>query len=217
MSENSPPPEPLNGPPHPPEPRIPLSDADLARVWRAPHRSAEVFLGRWREVADRIWQTAAPVRLLSLQLAVALVAALAYGLVQDLERPWIIAALYAGSVLICFPALHVFGCYFGGARRATQDLAIALTLSTTAALFTFGFAPVLWFLKATMHADARGLTAAELSFGLLAVAFVAGLGQLGRTVGRGPNRLGQGMLVTGWGLLVATIWWRMARVLELTA
>lgn len=208
MSEESKPPA------TPPEP---LSNAELARMWRAPHRVAEVFLGRWRAVADRIWQTAAPIHLVALQLVIGVVAALLYGAVLDLERPWTIAVLYGGSVLLCVPALHVFGCYFGGARRATQDLAMALTLSTTAALFTFGFAPVLWFLKATVYAGSGGISVVDLSMVLLAVAFVAGLGQLGRTVGRGPTTASQVLLVAGWGALVAGIWWRMAQVLELTA
>jgi FtsH-binding integral membrane protein len=203
MSEKSPPAE-------------PLTDADLAGVWRTPHRIAEIFLGRWRAIADYIWKTPAPVRLLALQLVIGVLAALAYGLVWDAERPWSIAALYGGSVLLCVPALHVFGCYFGGARRATQDLAMALTLSTTAALFTFGFAPVLWFLKATMHSGTDGIAVPVLSVTLLAAAFVAGLGQLARTVGRGPVSASQSLLVGCWGLLVAAICWRMAQVLELT-
>lgn len=209
---------PTNTPPEPTAaPLEPLTDAELSAVWRAPHRIAEVFLGRWRAVADRIWQTAAPVRLLAVQLVVGVVAALAYGAVLDFERAWSIAALYGGSVLLCVPALHIFGCYFGGTRRATQDLSIALTLSTTAALFTFGFAPVLWFLKATMPADAGGVSLGDLSAIFLGVAFVAGLGQLGRTVGRGPSNPKTILLVTGWGLLVAGISWRMACVLELLA
>jgi hypothetical protein len=192
-----------------------MTDAQIYATLRRPHRLAEVVLGRWQSVADRIWSDASPIPLMALLLITSAVPALAYGLVIDPTHAWSVAALYAGSVLLCYPALHVFGCYLGGARRASQDLTLALTLSAAAALFTFGFAPVVWFLKATLASGSGGIGISSISGLLLTVAFLAGLGQLARAVDRGPTSTGLQLLIAGWGLLVAGITWRMAHVLGL--
>ena len=91
----------------------------------------------------------------------------------------------------------------------------ATVLSATAAVFTFGFFPVLWFLRATMDVDSM-ITARHLSVLLLTASLFFGASQLLRCVRHlGPAYLRSLPLLTLWLALLCFITRRMARVLDL--
>jgi hypothetical protein len=128
---------------------------------------------------------------------------------------WHVALLFEGSLLICFPSLHVFGAYFGLAIGAVQSLALVAWATCVAALFTFGFAPIQWFLALTMQTGDL-IAARDLAVVLLVVALAAGVGTLVHAAKRGAlARGGQvGMPLVGvWLALFAFITYRMARLL----
>lgn len=109
--------------------------------------------------------------------------ALPYGAVIGIERFWRIAVLFVGSLGICFPSLQVFSAYVGCRIDTRQNLALGLVITCVAALFTFGFFPILWFLEATMLEESV-VTPYHISIILLAFSLLAGIGHLFRCLCR---------------------------------
>lgn len=120
-------------------------------------------------------------------------------------------------MLLCSPSLQVFGAWIGCRLRSGQTLALALVVAAVAALFSLGFAPILWFLDVTMR-DGDWIDAADVARLLLGCSLLAGLVQLLQSVLARPQVLrsrGGAWLLLGWELLVLGVTWRMARVLGL--
>lgn len=184
-------------------------------MFRSPLRAVDVALAGEGRLAETIAQRRHVGLLVAVLLFASLAFALPFGLVLDPSRSGRVALLFTGALAICFPSLHVFGAYVGCRATALQSLALGLVLTSVAALFTFGFFPILWFLEATMLDDSV-VTPRAMSIALLIASFAAGAGQLGRCLVR--FRLDDGRypaLIGCWLVLLTFITHRMARFLEL--
>lgn len=106
--------------------------------------------------------------------------ALPFGAVLGLARSWRVAALLLGSVAICVPSLHVVGAFIGSRLRLAQTLCLALVISSVAALFTFGFFPIVWFLDATME-EGSFIDAGSIATVLWCISLAAGVTQFLRS------------------------------------
>jgi hypothetical protein len=195
----------------------PFSAAELGAALRRPSRSFEVVLAGDGRLAASIAAQSAPWRLVAVLAACASVAAVPYGLVRGADAWWRIAALYAGSVLLCVPSLQVFGTFLGSRLQPVQSLALSLLIASIAALFTLGFFPIVWFLGRTMHAG-DWITDDSASVALLLVAYVAGLAGFVRCATGASSLLpARGALppLLVWLCLVTFVTQRMARELGL--
>ena len=206
----------------------PFSDDELRRALRRPHRVFEVVLGG----RDRLTQNLAEGRglwwLAALLLATSLLAAVPYGAVAPTAEAgvsaatnfWKIVALYTGSLLICFPCLHVFAQFLGFRFRLAQNFALALVITSVAGLFTFGFFPIIWFIDATTEVGPQTFILPwQLSVVLLSVSLAMGVVQMARCL-MSRNGLARGsrpfpLLMAFWLALLAFITYRMATVLVL--
>ena len=197
---------------------VPIRDDELRTMLRQPGMAFDLLLGSRERLAATIRDEHPPRTLCVALLVATVVASLPFGLVQGGAAAWKIAALFGGSVLLCWPSLQVFASYLGTPLRPAQSLALALTISAVAALFTLGFAPILWFLRVTMTAGDH-IDATDAACGMLALALLAGLWQLARCSGadaRLRNHRSFGLLIL-WQLLVVFVAVRMARALALFA
>ena len=198
------------------EPARPFTTDELRTLLRDPGRTFDVVLARRARLAASI---AAPDDLRALVvvlLACTVLAAIPYGLVHGIASWWRIAALFGGSTLLCYPSLQVFGSYLGSELRPAQNAALALLVSSVAALFTLGFSPILWFLGLTMATGDR-IDAGTASIVMLALALLAGLAQLSQCLfGDRGLRTGRSVaLFLFWQLLLLFVALRMARALGL--
>lgn len=116
--------------------------------------------------------------------------------------------------MLCYPALQVFGAYLGSRLRPSQNLALALVVSGVAALFTLGFAPIVWFLGQTMRAG-DSIDTDTASTVMLGAALLAGLVQLSCCATHDRMLRRNGILLIAWQVLVICIALRMARSLNL--
>jgi hypothetical protein len=112
--------------------------------------------------------------------------------------------------------------YLGFSVAPLHSVAVGLVISATAGAFTFGFAPILWFVDLTSpFAGASRIGTAHLAIGFLGTSLVMGLVQLGRCLfGKGGlSRRGAGysLLVLVWLALFLFITWRMGLVLGIVA
>ncbi len=196
----------------------PISDGELQALLRSPGRAFDLLLGSRARLAATIGDERPPLGLCLALLVGTLVASVPFGLVHGGAALWKIAALFGGSVLLCWPSLQVFAAYLGSRLRPAQSLALALMIAAVASLFTLGFAPILWFLQVTMehgdHVDAK-----DAATGMLALAMLAGLLQLARCAGEDVRLRAHrsfGLLLV-WQLLVVFVALRMARALDLFA
>ncbi len=190
---------------------------ELLTALLRPDRLAEIVLGE----PERLAASAAAGRelgpLLLLLVATSALFAVPIACVHSLPGFWKVALLFLGSTLLCVPALLVFAAYLGLRLRIAPLLVPALAIPAVAALFSFGFAPILAFLRATMD-DGDGLGWRELSALLLMVAVAAGIGQLWRCLAATPGEVRRGgfrCLVAVWLAVFLHVAWRMARLLEI--
>ncbi|MGC6486213.1 MAG: hypothetical protein ACON4Z_01080 [Planctomycetota bacterium] len=199
--------------PTPPE-AVPFAPDELTATARRPHRLLDVVLGERRRLAATLrGGDALPALLLAL-LVCSLLAALPFAAVDGGDRVAHVAALFLGSVLLCYPSLQVFGAYLGVRLKPAQCLAIALVIPSAAALFTLGFAPIYWFLQVTMPAADADLNVTRIV--LLVLSLVLALSHVNRClygdVHLAPLR-DSWALWAGWQLLVVFLTWRMAETL----
>ena len=198
-----------------PVPAEPLAESALARIFRAPLSALEVVLVEPARLTKTI-SNRRDVLLLSVVLAyVTVLFSLPYGAVLDVTRFWRVSVLLVGTLAICLPSLQVFSAYIGFRIDTGQNLALGLILTSVAAMFCFGFFPILWFLKATMLADST-VTPQGISVLLLSFALLAGVGHLFRCF-RSFDGLVEGyrVLMLCWLVLFHFIAYRMARILDL--
>jgi hypothetical protein len=187
---------------------------------RAPLRMVDLVLGERRRFAMNIAQEhRLPSLLLVLTVATAAFA-LPFGAVLGLDRFWRVAALLLGALATCIPSLHVFGRYLGAKLTWAQTLAVSLAATAVTSLFTFAFAPIVGFLRATMTASTT-VGWGGMAVTLLACALLAGIGQLFLLLRAGPElrRLGRslGLVLIPWLALYLFITVRLATVLGLIA
>ncbi|HIE69466.1 MAG TPA: hypothetical protein EYP98_04500 [Planctomycetes bacterium] len=142
-------------------------------------------------------------------------------LIDGLERVAHITLLFLGSVLLCYPSLQVFGSYLGVRMHPAQTLAIALVIPSAAALFTFGFAPIYWFLNFTMPGDGPdGMpsSSAITRVVLLVFSLLLALSHLNRCLFGDSNLKvlrDNWALWVGWQVLLVFLTYRMAESLDL--
>jgi hypothetical protein len=198
----------------------PFSDDELRRALLRPDLAMECALGGRERLTRNLAEGRGMWWLAGLLMATSLLAAVPYGVVAPRARFWNIAVLYTGSLLICFPCLHVFSQFLGMRFRLAQNLVLALLITSVAGLFTFGFFPIIWFIDATTQATRdTQIVPADLSVLLLAVSLAMGMVQMGRCL-VAPNGLGRKakqfpVLMAFWLVLLVFITYRMATVLAL--
>ncbi|MDH5492205.1 MAG: hypothetical protein OEY14_09640 [Myxococcales bacterium] len=187
----------------------PFSRAELLEAMRRPARLIDLILAeraRWMRTVSQGQNAALLAALMGLA---GLLFALPYGLVLGLDRAWHIAALFLGSVAICWPSLHIFGSYLGLRVETGQSLALGLLVGAVASIFSLGFAPILWFLGATMDPRISAMTLGTISALLLGVALLVGLAQLRRCLKLRRADPSLGWLMVIWQGLVLFITYRM--------
>jgi hypothetical protein len=202
------------------EPPEPFSAAELRRAFVRPHLIVEYVLGGRDRLASNLSSAQALGLLVGLLLVTSLAATIPYGVLSPARNVWKVAVLYTGSLLICFPCLHVFAQFLGFRYRVEQNLALSLVITSAAGLFTFGFFPIIWFIDFSTDADvALTVSVAGLSVWLLAVSLLMGIVQMGRCLmprnGLAGQRRAFGWLVALWMPVLVFITYRMARVLAL--
>jgi len=198
----------------------------LRSLFLRPLRALTVVLSEQDRLARTISQGDQAGLLALGLLYTTLLFSLPFGGVIETERCWRIALLLVGSLGICLPSLQVFGAFVGCRISALQSLALGLVITSVAALFTFGFFPILWFLDATMQvepvvktplreAPAR-VTASDLALVLLGCSLLAGIVHGIRCLRRFQGLVAAYPLVMIlWQALFVFITYRMARLLEL--
>jgi hypothetical protein len=208
-------------PPAPvPPPAEPFSGEEFRRVIARPHLLVEFILGGKDRLARSLADGKALGGLAAVLLAASILATIPYGLLSPAANFWKIATLYTGSLLICFPCLYAFGQFLGLRLDLARSLALALIITATAGLFTFAFAPIIWFITFSIRVDPQtAIRPRDLSAFLLAVSLLLGLAQMGRCLvdRNGPARRFEHLpyLMASWLPLLLFITWRMACLLEL--
>jgi hypothetical protein len=202
-----------------PEPVPTIAGFDAAELRAAlylPHRMIDLVLGQ----RERLSRTVADGRHLGALAAILLLAtvtlSLPYGAVLGPGRVWRVAVLLLGSVLICFPSLHVFSSYLGCRMSVGQNLVLALVTSSVASMFLLGFAPIAWFIRVTTPAGSP--TTAGVAVGLLVAALLAGILRLSRSLASDdPLRPSESYrwLLLAWQGLFAYVAYRMGVYLGL--
>lgn len=197
----------------------PFSRADLLACLTRPANLLDVVLAaRGRMIANVNQKAHLPILLIVLALC-SVLATLPFAVVDGGLHAARVALLFAGSALICFPSLHVFASYLGLRLSVEQNLALTLVIPAAAALFTLGFAPIHWFLAATMPADSA-VSATTTRIVLLVAALLLSLSHLNRCL-FGDVTLEQlrasWPLWIGWQILLLWITWRMAQTLGVFA
>lgn len=200
----------------------PLSEAELRASFLRPDLAAALVLGS----PDRVGRTLAGGLevglLMALLTSLSLFATIPYGAASlPAASLWKVTALYTGSLLICLPSLHIFLQFVGITGGLLRNVSLSLVIPASAALFTFGFAPIIWFIDLTTAAgDESVVTPEGLSGMLLAIALLLGVVQMKRclTSSNAVRDEGHfGAVTVVWVVLLLFIAWRMAGYLELRA
>ncbi len=191
-------------------------EEDLRSMFLLPLRALELVLSEQERLARTIASGRSSVLLVGALLYTSILFALPFGAVLGLDRFWRVALLFVGSLGICFPSLQVFSAYIGCRIDIRRNLALGLVITCVAALFTFGFFPILWFLRETMIADSETITLTHVSLVLLIFSLLAGIGHLYRCLYRFEGLVrSYPVLITIWQALFVFICYRMARLLDL--
>jgi hypothetical protein len=197
---------------------VPFTPQEVQAVFGQPQRILELVLGERERLAATVAERRTIGKLVAALVFTSLVFAIPYGLVLDWRAFWRVEALFLGSLAICFPSLHVVSAYLGCRIGLAQNLALALVISCVAAVFSFGFFPIQWFLQQTMLDDASTIGPRHLSLLFLGISLVAGIGHLGRCLYRErllkPLRSAPLVLFL-WNALLVFITYRMAVTLDL--
>jgi hypothetical protein len=209
--------EPLPEPAFPParsaRRAAPFARAELWTMLVRPQRVLDLVFSERERLVANVAEGRALGALVAVLLGASAAFALPYGAVLGWESCWRVAATFLCALAVCFPSLHVFSAYVGLRLRAEQNLALALVITSVAALFTFGFFPILWFLQATMLADSA-VTPRHLSAVLLVASLAAGIAHLYRCVPPMRGQTSYVLLTLVWQMLFVFITYRMARLFE---
>ncbi len=200
----------------PPPPAVrPHDVGELRAVFSLPFRVISVVLSEQERLARTIASGGNGVLLVGVLLYTSVLFTLPFGAVLEVERLWRVALLFVGSLGICLPSLLVFSAYVGYRIDLRQNLALGLVITCVAALFTFGFFPILWFLDATMEENSS-FTAQHISLILLGFSLLAGIAHLHRCLRRFDGLVASyPILIVCWQALFVYICYRMAWLLEL--
>ncbi len=204
-------------PPEPPATPDPFDALELRGALLRPHRSLDIVLSDPARLVATLAERTPTAWLAALLANSSVLCAIPFGLVLGLDRFWHVTALFFGSQLICLPSLHVFSLFFGRPVTVGQSFVLGTVTSAVAALFTLGFAPIAWFLAATLPHDASRWTLPVVHVLLLATSLVAGLAHLARclAVRRAQHVRPHALLIVAWSGLLLFVTHRMADVLGL--
>jgi hypothetical protein len=210
-------------PPRPPRiPPLPFSLADITASWTRPLQLIDLVIAGPARIATNVERRESLWALVVALLLASTAFAVPYGCVIGADAWWSawwrIIVLYLGSTLICLPSLHVFSGYLGLRTSFAQILVLALTIPAVAAVFTFGFAPILGFLRATMDANSDVVSWRSISVTLLVFALIAGVGQLWRCFAASQgiaSRFPFFVVLLAWHWVFVHVLLRMGSVLDL--
>lgn len=200
-------------------PPVPYELRDLIGALKSPSGLMQVILSDKERLAATLFSGRHTVVLASCLLVGAIVFALPFGAIHDWRRAWVVIALYLGPIVVCLPSLQVVGQYIGIKMAPSHFVAFGLSFAATAAMFSFGFFPIQWFLSATMHDEGSIVRAADIGKVLLTISFAAGVFTMFRILecARKHRWLTSGIgLLVAWQALLAFISLRMAHTLGLS-
>ena len=193
----------------------PFSIDELRACASRPLRALDIVLADRRRLVASVRTSTAIGALLAVLAVCSITSAAPFGAVDGIARLGHVATLFLGSVLVCFPALQVFGSYLGLQLTVLQNLAVALVIPSAAALFTLGFAPIYWFLSVTMPLDAA-FSSVTMRTVLLVCAMLLALSHVNRCLFDDPTLKAfraSWPLWLGWQVLLLFISYRMAQAL----
>ena len=198
---------------------FPFTDKELGGLLWRPQRVISMVLTHRRRLAATIIQKHHLPRLVLGLLLTSLLLALPFGAVLGPAQCWRVAILFCGSLLLCFPALHIFSTFFGSRLSLSQNLGLSLLCTCVAAMFSLAFAPILWFLSVTSTPDEVGITGRMMATALLTGSLLAGISHFTRVLhgDRLLRSVGSSSLLflVLWQGLLVFINYRMALYLEL--
>ncbi|HTF89719.1 MAG TPA: hypothetical protein VK843_14995 [Planctomycetota bacterium] len=202
----------------PRRPALPLDPEFVDSALTNPLRAIDLTLAEADRVGASVVAGVALSRIAFILLVTSLLFAIPYGCVLSLAGWWKVVALTLGSTVICLPSLFVFSSYLGQRMRLEQILVLGFTIPAVAALFSFGFAPIVAFLRATMSEGDTQVPWRSISNVLLALSVLAGVVQLWRTWlaarNAAPSNL-FAMVLLVWHAVFLHVLWRMGTVLHL--
>ncbi len=211
----APPPVPRPLPAPPPQA---WSPAEIGAAFSRPIKVIDLVLASPERVAMNLERKHSLGPLTGVFLIAASFFAVPYGCVLGWDSWWRVIVFYLGSTAICLPSLYVFATYLGARASLAQIAILALSIPAVAALFTFGFAPILGFLRLTMSAGASEISWLSISRALLTFAALAGVAQLWRCLIAWMRTQAQVLFVLvllAWHVVFAYVLLRMASVLGL--
>lgn len=214
----------------------PLAVSELIQATWRPDLLAAHVLGSPERIARNLADGRGIAVLALVLFGASVAAALPFGGVAPVGDWWSVAALFAGSVLICLPCLYAFLQFTGLKLTFDRTVTIALLIPATAGLLSLAFAPIVWFIDATTArvpyptelVDAAGnalvvragetagdVTPVALARVLLGLALLLGVVQLGRVTFKGSSgdtyaRTGTRFLLLLWLPLLLFIVRRMS-------
>jgi hypothetical protein len=205
-------PEPASAPP--------FTDLELRGAMRNPAAAIDMLLAQRQRWMASVLENRGWARMVVLLLTSTVLFSLPYGFVLSSRQAWHIAILFLGPVAICLPSLHVVSAYLGLRVHIAQSLSLATIIAAVASIFSFSFAPILWFLQVTSSDTSARETVARLSALLLGIAAVAGMVHgtrcltMARRVDEGFG-FGFGLVLVLWQVLLFFIGLRMSTALGL--
>ena len=214
---NADPSPPESGAAAPPAPAaaVPFAHDELRACLRHHLRTLDVVLAERRRLVANVHTATALTSLLAVLILCSIVFTTPFAAVDGFRRSMHVATLFLGSVLLCFPSLQVFGAYLGLRLSPAQNLAVALLIPSSAAMFTLGFFPIYWFLAATMPAGSP-VDGVVMRIALLVFAMLLALSHANRCLfvdsALQAFRVNRTLWV-GWQLLLVFITYRMATTL----
>lgn len=211
-------PRPAPLPPPPTPPAQPWPTEEIVAAFSRPLKVIDLVLASPERVALNLERRIALGSLTIVFLIAASLFAIPYGCVLGWDSWWRVVVFYLGSTAICLPSLYVFATYLGARASLAQIAILALSIPAVAALFTFGFAPILGFLRLTMSPGASEISWTSISRALLAFAAFAGVAQLWRCLIAWMRTQAQVLFVLvllAWHVVFAYVLLRMASVLGL--
>ncbi len=141
---------PTSSTPPRPVPAIPAeaySREELRHLYRRPSGMLEVVLSQRDRFTQTMMEQKALPWLAILLITVSLAASIPFGVLSPIQSVWKTAAFFCGSLLICFPSLHVFSLFFGFQPNLEQNAVLALLISSVASTFALAFSPIVWFIR----------------------------------------------------------------------
>ncbi len=168
---------PVAPPPPPPIPGVPGTDPAERVPITSIFGASEALLRQPRRVWFQLTQDG-QVRLTFMLLGLAVLCALAYGLVVGTfsggDQLWAAPAKIAGGLLIsgiiCLPSLYIFACLSGAHTQLAEVCGLVAGLIALMTVLLIGFAPVAWvFSQSTESLAAMGVL--HLAFAGIALGF----------------------------------------------